>query len=229
MELKLFWPIVRRGWWLILLPPLAALAYSLATYQAPAAAYALTLRYTAGQPQTPAGLSGYDPNYYRWLASEYIVSGLKDWVRTGAFAEAVAADLAAHGQTLPAPAVAGLIANADNARSILWVYLSGSDPAQLQAVAGAVGRVLAAENAAIFPQLGGQAAVVTPLDAPSPGLQAPGLRSQLDLPLRLALALAAGLALALAAHYLDPYVRDQRELEQAGLSVVAVIPPRRKK
>jgi hypothetical protein len=226
MELKQLWKITRRWWWLILLPAVVVGAYSLLAYSPPAASYGMTLRFTAGQPETPAieNAPGFDPNYYRWLASEYIVGGLKDWVRTGAFAQAVSADLAGQGEALPPEAVAGAIVASDNARSILLVYLAGGDPAQLQTLALAVTRVLQTQNAAVFPQLGGQAAVVTPLDVPSVAAAPPSLRSRLDLPLRLALALAAGLALALAAHYQDPYVRERAELERLGLTVVAEIP-----
>lgn len=224
MELKQLWVVGRRWWWLILLPLLVVGAYSAVTYQAPATSYAVTLRFTAGQPQTPADPASFDPNYYRWLTSEYIVGGLKDWVRTGAFAEAVSAELAGQGVTLPPGAVAGAVAASDNARSLLVVSLAGGDPAQLTALAGAVTRVLQTQNAQVFPQLGGQAAVVTALDTPAVAAQSAGLRARLDLPLRLALALGAGLALALAAFYFDPVVRERRELERLGLTVVAEIP-----
>ena len=42
----------------------------------------------------------------------------------------------------------------------------------------------------------------------------------------LALALAAGIMLAALAHYLDPVVRERRDLEQTGLPVLAAIPRR---
>ena len=58
---------------------------------------------------------------------------------------------------------------------------------------------------------------------------APGIRSQLDLPLRVALALLAGLGLALLAHYIDPTVRDRAELERLRLPVLGEIPKERRK
>ena len=229
MELKQLWTVAKRWWWLMILPALVVGAHSAATYQTPGTAYALSLRFTAGQPQSPPSAAGYDPNYYRWLTSEYIVSGLKDWVRTGAFAQAVSAELAARGVTLPAGAVAGAIAASDNARSLLVISLSGGDPAQLVTLADALTTVLQTQNQAVFPQLGGQPAVITALDTPAPAAQPPALRARPDLPMRLALALGAGLALALAAYYFDPVVRERAELEKAGLPVVAEIPARRSK
>lgn len=263
MELLQYLKIALRWWWLILLPTLVVGIYSLATYRAPAGGYALTLRYTAAQPglsstdgstqgsdsstegsdgpasgsDGPAGGSDgpadrlYDSNYYRWLTSEYIVNALKDWTRTGNFIAAVNAKLAATGSTMPAAAISG----ADNARSILIVYLATglTDPQvateQLRQTAEAVTAVLQEQNAEVFPQLGGQAAVVTPLDSPSAGAVPPSLRSQLELPLKLGLGLAVGLALALAAHYLDPFVREKTDLEKMGMRVIAEMPRTRRR
>lgn len=219
--------MIRRWWWLIALPALVVGVFSAATYRAPAAAYGLTLRYTAGEPEAEAAPGYYAP-YYRWLASEYLVGGLKDWVRTGDFAERVSAVLAARGVALPPAAVAGAITASDNARSLLLVYLGGTDPDQLTALAAAITEVLKTQNAAVFPQLGGRPATVTPLDTPAVGAQPPALRAQLELPLRVALGLAAGLALALVAHALDPFVRDKAELERLGLRVVAEVPRERR-
>ena len=226
MELLHYFKIARRWWWLILLPPLIVSVYGFATYRAPSGGYALSLRYTAGQPATLVESPNYDPNYYRWLTSEYIVNALKDWTRTGNFTAAVNAKLAASGSAMPPASLSG----ADNARSILVVYLSTSltDPQvateQLRQTAEAVTAVLQEQNAEVFPQLGGQAAVVTPLDSPAPGAVPPSLRAQLELPLKIGLGLAVGMALAFAAHYLDPFVREKDELERIGLRVIAEMP-----
>src|SRR5262245_12823382 len=122
MELLRYLKIALRWWWLILLPTLVVGLYSLATYHAPAGGYALSLRYTAGQPDTLTASPNYDPNYYRWLTSEYIVNALKDWTRTGNFVAAVNAKMAAGGFSMPPAGVSG----ADNVRSILVVYLATS-------------------------------------------------------------------------------------------------------
>lgn len=228
MDIRDLWKIARRWWWLILAPPLVVGVYTLITYRAPGPAYTTALRFTAGQPQSPPDVTSFDPNYYRWLASEYIVNGLKDWVRTGAFAEAVSADLGTHGVDAPPAAVAGAIASSDNVRSILIVYLNGGDPDQLRQIGESVTRVLQTHNAAVFPQLGGENAVVTPLDTPSVSALPPSLRARLEAPVRLALSLAVGAALALAAHVLDPMVRDKSDLEQQGWPVIAEVPRERK-
>ena len=227
MELRQLLKLALRWWWLIALPPLLVGAYGLATYRAPQGAFTTSLRFTAAQPgsrDAPAERL-YDANYYRWLTSEYIVSGLKDWVRTGAFAQAVSEAMNARGVSVPAGAVAGSIAS-DAARSVLVVYLTWPDQAQLTVMAEAVTKVLQDKNGDVFPQFGGQLAQVVALDnvgiAPVP----PSLRVRFDLALKVGLALAVGLGLGLVAHYLDPFVREKDELEGLGIKVVGEIPKR---
>lgn len=227
MELRGYYIIARRWWWLILLPPLVIGAYGLATYRPAARSYAASVRYTASQPAALVDSPGYDPNYYRWLTSEYIVNALKDWVRTGDFARSVSAELASRGVEIPAAAIGGALA-ADSVRSVLVVYLTWPDAAQTAAILDAATSALQAQNAAAFPQLGGLAAMVVPLDTPVPGPVAPSLRARLDLPLKVAWGLAVGLGLALAAHYFDPFVREKRDLDHLGLPVVGEIPRSRK-
>jgi capsular polysaccharide biosynthesis protein len=214
---------LRRWWWLIALPPLVALVYTLATWQPAAGGYSLAMRYTAADSTPAVAEQGVDSTYNSFLSSEYIVAAMKDWVRTGEFAQAVSAELAQTGLSLDAATVAGRIQASDNARSILIVYLGGPDAAELVGVADAVTRVLQARNAAVFPQLNGDNAAVTALDMPSPGLAAAPLRAQLEPLLRIALALAGGLALALLAWYFDPVIRTRHELERQGWRVLGAI------
>lgn len=223
MELRKIVKILIRWWWLILVPPLVVGVYGFAKHQPAPVAYTTSLRFTAGQPQASA-VSGYDPNYYRWLTSEYIIGGLKDWVRTSAFADAVSAELTARGVSIPASSVAGAINFSDNARSILVIGLQWNDPAQLTSLAQAVTAVLQTQNAAAFPQLGGQAATVMLLDQGGLAPVVPSLRTRFDLLLKIGLGLVVGLALALAAHYLDPFIREKDEVEGLGLAVIAEIP-----
>jgi capsular polysaccharide biosynthesis protein len=229
MELRDYYIIARRWWWLIVLPALVAGLYGAATYRPPATTYTAALRYTASQPASLAGSPGYDPNYYRWLTSEYIVTSLRSWVQTGSFAQAVSAELAARGKPVPVEALRGAL-GADNSRSILVVSFSSGDVLrdQVSAIFDAITTVLQRDNAAVFPQLGGLAAVVQPLDVPGVVPVAPSLRARLDLPLKLAVGLALGIGLGLLAHYLDPFVRDRRDLDRLGLPVAGEIPRARR-
>jgi capsular polysaccharide biosynthesis protein len=220
MELRLYLNILRRWWWLALIPALVVGAVGLATYRRPPATYGATVRFNASLP--PAlGSSGFDPTYYSWLTSEYIVGGLSDWIKTGAFARAVSDELAAQGKTLNASFAS------DYVRSQLVLFVNGGDPDSVKAAAEAAIVVLQTRNAEAFPQLGGANAVVMALDSPAVGASSPGLRSLIDLPIRLGLGLAVGLALAFLAHTLDPFLRNKDEIEALGLKVLGEIPKRK--
>jgi uncharacterized protein involved in exopolysaccharide biosynthesis len=222
MDLRLYLAILRRWWWLILLPALVVGGIGLATYRRPPLTYGATVRFTASLPPS-AQEEGFDPTYYSWLTSEYIVGSLSDWIRTGAFAQAVSDELAARGTPLPAPAVQGALAS-DYVRSQLLLFVNTGDPEQTRRIAEAAITVLQTRSGEAFPQLGGVDATVTALDSPNVGASAPGLRAMLDLPVRLGLGLAVGVALAFLAHYADPFVRSRRDVEDLAIRVLGEIP-----
>lgn len=223
MELRQLWKIIRRRWVLALIPAVVVLALGVATWRPAPPAYNAGVRFVVGQPPGAAAAEFDEQRYYNWLTSEYIVNGLTDWVRGGKFAEMVSKRLATQGIDIPAGAIQGGLA-VDNARSMLTISLTAGDATQLEQMLGGVIAVLTEDNAGALPQLGGENALLTQLDEPVVNPISAGIRSQLDLPLRVALALAAGLGLALLAHYLDPTVRDREEVARAGLSILAEIP-----
>lgn len=223
MELRRYWKVIKRRWLLVLIPALIVLAVGLVTYQPPAAAYNTGVRFIVGQSPAVATELEDEQRYYNWLTSEYIVNGLTDWVRGGEFSEAVAVYLAGQGHEVPTHAVqAGLAA--DNARSMLTLSLTHGDPQLLALMMDGVIAVLTTENAQALPQLGGETAVLTQLDQPVVNPLPSGIRSQLDLPLRIILALVAGVGLALLVEYLDPTIRDRQEAEGIGLHILGEIP-----
>ena len=219
MELRTYWKILIRRWWLVVVPVLVVAIYAAATYTPPGPVYQVVMRFSAGTK--PAGLSEDYDRYYPWLASEYVANGLADVARTGVFAEAVA-------ERVGDPGLAGAIQGSivtDSAQSVMVVYLTWPDPAQIVDVADAVSAELTQNGAAYFPQLTGVEPAVHRLDTPSPVALAPGLRTQLMGPaVKIGLALVVGVALALLWHYLDPTIREAKELEGMGLKVLAEIP-----
>ncbi|MCS7282556.1 MAG: hypothetical protein RMK65_08830 [Anaerolineae bacterium] len=227
MELWTFLRILWRRWWLVAAPVLGVLAHLAVTYRPPPTTYQVVMRFAAGT--VPAGLSVDYDRYYSWLTSEYIANGLADIARTRAFAEAVAARLKEQGISADPAAIQGAIVT-DNAQSILVVYLTWADPEGAVAVARAAAEELTENGTAYFPQIpwpseAGPAARL--LDNPTPVPLPPSLRAQLLGPaIRLSLALGAGIGLALLWHYLDPTVRDERDVEALGLPVVGRIPRR---
>jgi capsular polysaccharide biosynthesis protein len=225
MELRTYWKILLRRWWLVVAPVAVVLAYVVATYAPPGPIYQVVMRFAAGTE--PAGLSEDYDRYYPWLTSEYVANGLADVAATGSFAQAVASRLAEEGHDVPHGAIQRGIVT-DNAQSILVVYFTWSDAEQIVAIAEAITAELTESGAAYFPQLDGIEPAVRQLDAPAPVPLPPGLRAQLMGPaIKTGLAAVTGVALALLWHYLDPTVREAEELEDLGMVVLAEIPRRR--
>ncbi len=223
MELRHYWTIIRRRWLWLVAPAALVLLIGLVTYRPTPTSYNTGVRFISAQTPGPAALDLDEQRYYNWLTSEYIVNGLADWVRGGKFAEAVSAYLLTQGIGMPPEAIRGGIST-DNTRSMLTVSLNGADPLMVEQMMRGVIAVITEQNAQALPQLGGMNAELVLLDEPVVNPISAGLRSQLDLPLRVALALAAGFGLALLAEYLDPAVRDRRDVEDAGLELLGVIP-----
>jgi len=222
MELRTYWKILIRRWWLVAAPALIVILYVALRYSPPGPVYQVVMRYAAGT--RPAGLSQDYDRYYPWLTSEYVANGLADVAMTGAFAQAVSSRLAEAGHEIPAGAIHPAIVT-DNAQSILVVYLAWPDAEQIVVVADAITAELTGNGAAYFPQLEGVEPGVRLLDAPTPIPLPPGLRAQLMGPaIKIGLALVVGIALAFLWHYLDPTVREATELEDLGLSVLVKIP-----
>ncbi|MCB9418822.1 MAG: hypothetical protein H6667_03400 [Ardenticatenaceae bacterium] len=222
MELRHYWKLFKRRWLIAVLPAVIVVAVGLATYQSPPPVYNVGVRFLVAQPPAEGTDTLDEQRYYNWLASEYIVNGLTDWVKGGSFATAVSQQLAAQGLDVPAGAIQGGLA-ADNARSMLTVSMTYGDSQVLAAMMDAVAVVLQEQNS-VLPQLGGETAVLVQLDQPVVNQIPAGIRSQLDLPLRILLALGAGIGLALLVEYLDPTIREREELVQLGLPVVGEIP-----
>ena len=223
MELRRYWQIIKRRWLLIVIPVVVVAVLTVVTYQKPATYYNVGMYYLVSQEPSPEAANADEQRYYNWLTSEYIVNGLTDWVKGGEFATAVSAELAENGLDIPAGAIQGSLA-ADNVRSKLEISLNNADPKALEAMMAAVTVVVQEQNADALPQLGGETAVIVPLSEPVVNQISPGIRSQLDLPTRIFVALIAGIALALLVEYLDPTIRESRELETIGLKILGEIP-----
>jgi capsular polysaccharide biosynthesis protein len=222
MELRTYWKILLRRWWLIAAPAFVVLLYVIVTYTPPGPVYQVVMRFAAGT--VPAGLSEDYDRYYPWLTSEYIANGLADVAETGVFAQAVVARLAEQGLQIPAGGIQPAIVT-DNAQSILVIYLTWSNGEQIAAIAQAIIAELTENGGAYYPQLEGIEPAVRLLDAPAPTPLAPGLRAQMMGPaIKIGLAVVLGVALAFLFHYLDPTVREVAELESLGVDVLVEIP-----
>jgi len=225
MEFSALAEILRRWWWLVVIPTLLAGLAALPALRAADAAnggYGTLLHYSAVQAadgQQPA--SGMED---LWLASELAVHALSAWTRTDSFRR----ELGAAPGMMPGDVDALAIA-ADNHRSIGQLFLNHPDAPALTRSADAAIHVLQMRNHAYLPQLGEGATTVSVLDRPNIVPAPPPLSARLAPLLRVALGVGAGLVLVLLAHTFDPALRQRREVEALGLTVLATLPRDRRR
>ena len=165
MELRTYWKVLTRRWWLVVAPVLVVLAQTVVTYRPPTMTYQVVMRFAAGTQAV--GLSEDYDRYYPWVTSEYIAKNLADVAETGVFAQAVASRLAKTGHQVPPGTIQSAIVT-DSAKSIFVVYLTWPDADQIIAVAEAITAELTENGAAYFPQLKGVEPATRPVDVPTP-------------------------------------------------------------
>src|SRR5919197_5982804 len=95
MELRDYWGIVVRHWWIPVAVTLAALVASTAIGLRGAAAYRTDMRIAVSTlPTTDPNLEKYyDPVYYSNLNSEYLADDLSEFQHSDAFAQEVSREL----------------------------------------------------------------------------------------------------------------------------------------
>jgi capsular polysaccharide biosynthesis protein len=186
--------------------------------------YQATSRFTVGLQREPrtGEYYAYD-HYYTWLASEYLIDDLAEVIGGMAFAAEVEAAIQARGASLSLPL--GGAFSAFTKHRTLTLQMVWDNVEELGRIAAAAQQVLVEHSSSFFGQLGESKVDIRAIDPPLIVPLSPGLREQLDLPLRLLLALVAGIALAFLLHYLDDAVYDRTEVEDLGIAVLIELPP----
>ncbi len=220
MEIREYWRILRRRWWIPAALVVLAAAFSLATYRPPATYYQASVRFTIGV-SADRSVQGVDPILTAYQASEYIRDDFVEILHSEMFANDVNGNLQGSGLTVSKNNISGAV---EKQRRIMSMLITAGTADQARTIAQAAAKTLETQNAKYFKQLGSEGATVTIIDGPDVGAVGPGLRQQLDIPIRLALALAVGLVLAFLFDYLDDTVRSAREVEAMGMPVLGEIP-----
>ena len=228
MELREYWSILRRRWWIPVLLGLLVAVLSLLQmrpWQPKPPSYSASLRMLVGvMPATGEDVATYyDPRYYAWLTSEYLVDDFTEVVRSQLFARNVSERLAGQNITVPPGVIQGSAATGKLHR-IITLNMSSGDEAQLRQIADAAAAELAENAPAYFQQLGTAGAGVTLIDGPTVSTVGPSVRDQIELPLRILLGVLVGIGLVFLLHYLDTSVREAADLEALGLPVLGQIP-----
>jgi|FLYN01.1.fsa_nt_gi hypothetical protein len=224
MELILFFRVLLRRWWLVLIPALITTAFvlpDLLRSGLPAiGGYTAMFRYSAGQPPRD-GVTYEDSSYFPWLAAELTVDALTAWVQSSSYAEEIARETAEQGIEIDPTQ---LRVAADNIQAVGQVFLTWPDAAQLEAIAQAATEVLQMRAQAYFPQLAAEQVQVTILDTPRISPLPVSILDRLAPFVRIGLGLLAGIGLAFLVDYLDPTLRRRDEVEALGLRVIGAIP-----
>jgi len=232
MELRVYWRIVLRRWWIVVLLPLLVGMGSLALRKPPEPVYQASMRLTVGiapEPRT-GDYYTYD-QLYTWQTAEYLADDFSEIVKSQTFADDVNALLAEDDIAVEAGAMQGFTPSSAATRKqhrILTVTVTGSSQESALAIAGAAARVLEEQQQKYFAQLQTDRAQVHLIDPPALVPSPVSLRDRLDIPLRVLLALAAGVGLAFLLDHLDGSIRSASELEAMGISVLAELPPKRR-
>lgn len=221
MELRRYWRITWRRWWLIAALLIIVLVVSLVTLDKPAPVYVATMRFAIGiEGDEPVSVVSGDGRSDAWLASEYLADDLSEVLKGGDFASGITRQV---GFDVPAGTIF-----ASREHRIMTVSITWHDRDQVQAIAEAVGATVKDGGAEYFPQLLGVEAQAVLIDGPAIGQTGRSLKEKLDLPIRLFVALVAGVALAFLWDHLDDTVRDRDEAMALGIPVLGEIPRNRR-
>ena len=227
MEVREVWQILRRRIWIPLaLTALVALVsgLQLRPWQAPPASYQATMRLLIGVlPAAGVNSALYDPRYYAWQTSEYLVDDFTEVVRSELFAEQLNGRLMPAGIEISAAAIRGSAVTGKQHR-IITLTLSRHSETEARAIAQAAIDELEQNADFYFLQLGTEGASITLLDGPNVSPIGPSLRSRLDWPLRVLLALLIGIGIVFWLEYMDESVRNRKALEEMGFSILGEIP-----
>jgi capsular polysaccharide biosynthesis protein len=231
MELRLYWTILVRRWWVVVLLPLVVLAVSLALRRPAPPVYVAEVRLVVDVPPLPEqpGMN-FDPRYYAALTTEYLVDDFSGFVTGDVIARAVSARLADQGINIPPGVIQGSTAS-EKIHRLVTLRVTWGDPEQAKAIILAAVDALREESPKYFSRLQGREPQLAIFDGPRVAPAGPGLRERLDLPLRVLLGLLAGLGLAFLIDYLDTTVYKAEQVEALGLTVLGEVPgqPRRLK
>jgi capsular polysaccharide biosynthesis protein len=229
MELREYWSIIRRRWWLPVAVTLVALIAATAVGVRGAAAYKTDMRIAVSTIPTPDPNATlyYDPTYYSNLDSEYLADDMSELMTSRAFATEIQRELATANQTDVDLATIVSATRTKKTHRFIDVTITTSTFEQGEAIAGSIGRILNDPNhLAIYLKAltayNTQMSVVTP-PVTHRANSIPGLISEIAL--RTVIGLLVGVGAAFLVDYVDPSLRSREEAETLlQLPVLGSIP-----
>jgi capsular polysaccharide biosynthesis protein len=233
MELRQYWSIIRRHWWLPVAVTLVAFIASTVVGVRGATAFKTDMRIaisTIPRPDPNATLY-FDPTYYSNLNSEYLADDMSELMTSRAFALEVQQELAAANQ--PRMDVATILSatRAKKTHRFIDVTVTTATHEEGEAIGGSISRILSDPNRLAtylkaLASYNSQMIVVTP-PATHRANTVVGLATEIAL--RTVIGLLVGIGAAFLVDYLDASVRSRQEAETLlRVPVLAEIPRTRR-
>ena len=229
MELRQYWRIIRRRWWLPVACGLVALIAATAVGVRGAAAFKTDMRIAVSTIPTPDPNATlyYDPTYYSNLDSEYLADDMSEFMTSRAFGSEVSRELSTAKQY---DVDINTVVNATRTKKthrFIDVTITTSTFEDGDAIANSISRILN-DKARLAQYLQALTAYDTQMTVVTPPVthraNSPlGLVSEIAL--RTLIGVIVGIGLAFLLDYLDPTVRSRDEAaELLDLPILGEIP-----
>ncbi|MBV9355377.1 MAG: hypothetical protein JO023_07595 [Chloroflexi bacterium] len=224
MELREYWAILRRRWWLPVGLALIAFVFSTVIALRGASAYRTDMRLAVTTvPTVNAAAAQYDPVYYSNLDSEYLADDLSEFLTSEAFAGEVSRELKS---TIDVRSIVDAT-RAKKTHRFIDLTITTPTADEGQTIAGSISRIVEDPNhiAQYLTALNAYDTHITIVTPPQTGRALTPLGLVSDIALRTLIGLFVGIALAFLLDYVDPSVRGATDVEQTlALPVLAEIP-----
>jgi capsular polysaccharide biosynthesis protein len=233
VELREYWAIVRRRWWLPVAVTLVALVASSVVGLRGAAAYHTDMRVAVSTPPMadPTLQLHFDATYYSNLNSEYLADDMSEFMHSQAFAGEVQRELATQRNINVDVTTLVNSTRTKKTHRFIDVTVVSATPEEGKQIADSISRILN-DQARLGIYLKAltayntQMSVITPPETHRANT-IPGLISEIGL--RTVIGLLIGIGLAFLLDYLDASVRTRDEAEELlRLPVLGEIPRTRR-
>jgi capsular polysaccharide biosynthesis protein len=230
MELREYWGIIRRRWWLPAAIAVVALLASTVVGLRGATAFKTDMRLAVSTipVQDPNAERYFDPTYYSNLDSEYLADDMSEFMTSRAFADEVHRELATSSTPIDVD-IDTIMTATRTKKTHRFIDITITTPTfeEGSAIAGSISRILSDPNH-VAQYLTALTAYHTQMEIVTPPVThrantVLGLISEIGL--RTLIGLIVGLGLAFLVDYLDQSVRTREEAERLlDIPVLAEIP-----
>jgi len=229
VELREYWSIIRRRWWLPVALGLIAFLTSSVIGLRGAAAYRTDMRIAVSSVPVsdPTQQLQYDPIYYANLDSEYLADDMSEFMHSDAFAGEVKRELATARNLNVDISTIVTATRTKKTHRFIDVTVNSATPEEGKEIADSISRIMN-DPARLGIYLRALTAYNTQMSVITPpetrrGNTIPGLVSEVGL--RTLIGVLVGIALAFLLDYIDPSLRSREEAEDVlRLPVLGEIP-----